>query len=292
MGDISEMRGLIVCVTFIATAVTLILIVPTEFYPVVASQYVNPSQGDFRDIMGYNVSYYWNFTGNYLEGEFPDWHPARGVTDKSVKIGGYTLVITESWFEEIIGNVTMYHWELQMEVCDEFWDYRYNREDFTWINQNGTDTTSTHNVRGAILGHDENHSVLTLAQLDIDSRSTHNNTYSPETRYTVRCSKTTFHIIFNYNVTAFDYPTAAYEGVGVEGRTCGLSMSIGQDFSERSTQLNAWTLITGFLFFQLIPDLPVVMSLLIEAPMWIAEAYLLFIFALRVIGAVFGGGGA
>jgi hypothetical protein len=292
MGDISEMRGLIVCVTFIATAVTLILAIPSGFYPVTsATQNVNPQAGT-REIFGYNNSYLWNFTGNYLTGSFPDWYPARGVTDRSVKIGGYTLVITESWYETIVGNVTFYHWELQLEVCDEFWDYRYNREDFTWINQNGIDTTSIHNVRGAIMGHDENHSVLTLAQLDIDSRSTHNNTYSPETRYTVRSSKTTFNIIFNYNVTAFDYPTAAYEGTGAEDRICGLSMSIGQDFSERMTQMNAWTLITGFLFFQLIPDLPVIISLLIEAPMWIAEAYLLFIFALRVIGAVFGGGGA
>lgn len=295
MGDISEMRGLIVCVTFIATAITLVLLIPSGFFPITtATQNINPQSG-VRNIMGYNDSYFWNFTGNYLTGAYPAWSPARGVTDKSVKIGGYTLVITESWYEtfnDTGGGETDYHWELQLEVCDEFWDYRYHREDFTWFNQNGTESTSTHNVVGAILSHDENHSVLTIAQLDIDSRSTHNNTYSPETYYTVRCSKTTFNIIFNYNVTAFDNPTEAYEGTGEPSHTCGLSMNIGQDFSERATQLNAWSLITGFLFFQLIPDLPVAISIMIEAPIWVCEAYLLFIFALRVIGAVFGGGGA
>jgi hypothetical protein len=217
------------------------------------------------------------------------------VTDTSVKIGGHTLVITESWFttfNDTGGGETDYHWELQLEVCDEWWDYRYNREDFTWFNQNGTESTSTHNVHGAIGGNDEIHKVLTLSQMDIDCRSTHNNTYSPETFYTARSSRTTFHVIFNYNRTAFDYPTAAYEGTGDPTHTCGLAMSIGQEFSERMTQINAWTLITGLLFFQLIPDLPFIVNVLIEVPIWICEAYLIFIFALRVIGAVFGGGGA
>jgi hypothetical protein len=301
MGDISEMRGLVVCVTFIATAITLILAIPSGFFPAsTPTQRINPTSGNFRNIFGYNESYLWNFTGNYLTGVYPAWNPARPVHEQRVIIGGYNIIITESWFttfNDTGGNETDYHWELQAEVCDVFWsgvvDYHYNREDFRWINQNGTETTSNHDVLGSF-GSIETHKVLTLAQLDIDSRSTNpygNNTWSPETAYTITNSRTTFNVVFEYNITLHPYPTHAYEGIG-SGNVCGLTMAIGQDFSERATQMNAWTLITGFLFFQLIPDLPVVLSLLIEAPIWIAEAYLLFIFALRVIGAVFGGGGA
>jgi hypothetical protein len=302
MGDISEMRGLIVCVTFIATAITLVMIIPTGFFPSTnATQQVNPQGGAFRDILGYNDTYQWNFTGNYFTGIYPNLVPARGVTDKSVKIGGWTVVITESWYEvpndPAFGNGTGYYFELQMEICDEWWDFRYNREDFQWFNQNGTESTSNHDVKGAIGGNFEVHKVLTIPRIDIDSRSSSygNNTYSPETSYDVRCSRTSFYITFYYNCSLYPPPAApssAYYGQASPTHDCGLAMSIGQGFSERATQLNAWTLITGFLFFQLIPDLPIIISLLIECPIWICEAYLLFIFVLRVIGAVFGGGGA
>jgi hypothetical protein len=295
MGDISEMRGLIVCVTFIATAITLVLLMPSGFFPTSsATQNVNPQSGT-RNIFGYNDSYLWNFTGNYLTGAYPAWSPARSMTEKMVVIGGYNLIITESWFttfNDTGGGETDYHWELQAETCAIFWsgvvDYHYDREDFRWVNQNGTDVTSDHDVLGSF-GTTEVHKVLTLSQLDIDAHL--GASYSPETAYRITNSKTTFNIVFMYNITLYGYPVAAYEGTG-SGYTCGLVMGIGQDFSERATQLNAWSLITGFLFFQLIPDLPPVISILIEAPIWVCEAYLLFIFALRVIGAVFGGGGA
>ena len=309
MGDISEMRGLIVCVTFIATAITLILLIPPSFMSIGANQQVNPTEGNTRNILAYNDTYFLNYTGN-RDGTPAGTPPLNHVHSQLLDVGGHSVLFTESFYkidnDPLFMNLTSYWFVFQTEMAQDIWGYRYNQEDFKWYNQNGTDTTTNIEIEvndgNAIFGnvyHWVSHDVLTLAQVDMDAHtqnSTLNNTlYNPQIQYTLKSSSTTFQAQFSYNISAFTAPSQAYQNLtrmGNETSTGGLSLTIGIDFSERASQINAWDLITGFLFFQLIPQLPTTISLLIEVPIWIAEAYLIFIFILRVIGAVFGGGGA
>lgn len=306
------MRGIIVCVTFIATAITLILLIPSSLLnPMTASQQINPVSGSTRNILAFNDTYFLNYTGNQNGIPAGD-PPLNHVHSQLLKIGGWNVLFTESFYkidhDPAFMNLTSYWFVFQTEVAEEIWGYRYNQEDFLWYNQNGTDVT-TYNVPiecndgnqifGATYRYDS-HSVLKLTQVDIDahvSNATYNQTlYNPQIQYILKCSRTSFSVQFNYNITAFTAPSQAYQNLTRSGSHTSsdgyLGIIIGVDFSERNTQLNAWNLITGFLFFQLIPDLPYTLSLLIEAPIWVCEAYLLFIFVLRIIGAVFGGGGA
>lgn len=297
MGDISEMRGLIVCVTFIATAITLILLIPAAMLTGSTGSptgQINPKTGAF-DILGYNDTYMWNFIGNNATLIGDTFVPNYGVhAFPVVVLGGRQLLVVESWFTRNESGLIAAKWCVQIEIADEFWGFRFHREDFRWINVNGSDVTSTVNmtcINGFWSPTDiQQHDVLTLVQLDTDSRRGDTYTvYSPEVSYTLHSSKCSIHIQFSYNGSAYDYPTQAYEQ-SVAGN--GLHMSIGIDFNERYSQINAWTLILSILSFQTIPDLEPTMSILISSPIWICEGYLAFIFALRIIGAVFGGGGA
>jgi len=66
---------------------------------------------------------------------------------------------------------------------------------------------------------------------------------------------------------------------------------IGINFDQTGTGYNAWDLIGMLLFFQL-PDVHWIINILLALPFWVPVAYLTFIFILRAIGAIFGGGGA
>jgi len=48
----------------------------------------------------------------------------------------------------------------------------------------------------------------------------------------------------------------------------------------------------GMLFTASLPDVDPSLNYIIAIPLWICCSYLIFIFVLRIIGAVFGGGGA
>jgi len=102
--------------------------------------------------------------------------------------------------------------------------------------------------------------------------------------YKAQCAHFFVRIYFGYDETLYSSPENAWN-------YHGLNMLIGIDFDQVSTGYNAWSLIAMLLFFQL-PEIHWVINALIAVPIWLCVGYLSFIFILRSIGAIFGGGGA
>lgn len=101
--------------------------------------------------------------------------------------------------------------------------------------------------------------------------------------YDLKNSYTSMTATFIYNKTAYATVTAAYNAGG-------LSITFGMDWNDRNTSMNAFALM-GNLFSVVVP-LPEPLNLIVIGVVVGALCYLAFIFALRIVGAVFGGGGA
>ncbi len=70
-----------------------------------------------------------------------------------------------------------------------------------------------------------------------------------------------------------------------------LYMLLGINFDQYGASYDAWSLISKLMMFQPV-DIPSPLNLFIAFGLWAAISYMIFIFVLRVIGSVFGGGGA
>lgn len=103
--------------------------------------------------------------------------------------------------------------------------------------------------------------------------------------YTVRCAHFYMQADIGYNTTAYSSVKAAWNNHD-------LHIMFGIEWSERGVTWNSWSLISSILFFQPIAGVPYVLSALLAVPIWMCVAYMSFIFALRIVGSVFGGGGA
>lgn len=70
-----------------------------------------------------------------------------------------------------------------------------------------------------------------------------------------------------------------------------LSLLLGIGFDQFGASFDAWSLISKLMTFQPV-DIPSPLNYILAFGLWGAIGYMVFIFVLRVIGAVFGGGGA
>jgi len=124
-----------------------------------------------------------------------------------------------------------------------------------------------------------------ISRGDILEEDELNNDYNNEnSQYKAECSHFFVRVYFGYNETLYSSPIDAYDHHG-------LTILIGINFDQAGTGYNAWDLIGMLLFFQL-PDIHWIINILIAIPLWACIAYLTYIFILRTIGAIFGGGGA
>jgi len=243
MGDISEMRGLIVVFCIIAVSITLIALMPTEFYTATAG---SPETGSVTPtgIMAWNETYILNITDTFAY---------------TFQIGGWNIRV-EKWPEG-----------LHIETYDSWWVFVWNFDGFKWF-KDGIEVSQYYDFPAI------DRWLIEPSQLDDDFAS------GKGLAYKIRNSKTEMDVSFAFNETAFDTPSDAYVGNDIR-------LIFNLDFDDRNTSINALNLI-GMLFTASIPNVDPTINLLISFPIWACTGYLVFIFVLRIIGAVFGGGGA
>lgn len=105
--------------------------------------------------------------------------------------------------------------------------------------------------------------------------------------YVVRCEHFYFDALLTYNTSLYTDFEDAIDNTG-------LYMVCGITWDQQGTSHDAWSIISGVLLF----DLPGTLAdniwvyALVSVPLWLAGIYMTFIFVLRVVGAIFGGGGA
>jgi hypothetical protein len=178
--------------------------------------------------------------------------------DNQSGIGGYNIDVTAADYAFIVNTYAYYGiWS---------WDQDF----FEWF-QNGTQVSESTLLYG--------YSKITLAMLQIQATANDSLTYD------IRNSHTNFQVSMAWDKTTYGTNiTHAYEHDN-------LRIMFNAAFDWVGSQINGWTLVTGLMTFSL-PDVPSWIQYLIAVPVWIGLAYISFIFVLRMIGAVFGGGGA
>jgi len=250
MGDISEMRGIITVIAFLACFILLIGLIPAQF---LVADYEGrdvhvPEEFDSIDLESYATtwSHTMNETGEGGYARIPD-----------IDLAGHVCAL---WYKQ--ANATPLHIRWVHQIYE--WIFFPAFHPMEWL------------FNGIHRG-DSDH-WLYASELDADYVT------GDPIEYTVMCSHFTAHVFFGFNETLYDSPTEAWNGGG-------LNILVGLEFDQVSTSLNAWSLISMLLFFQL-PEVNWVINALLNAPIWACIAYLSFILILRAIGAVFGGGGA
>lgn len=105
--------------------------------------------------------------------------------------------------------------------------------------------------------------------------------------YIVRCAHFYWDAFLTYNTTLYSDFEDAIDNEG-------LYLIAGIDWNQKGTSHDAWSIISGVLLFDLPGNLmdSIWIYVFVSVPIWLASIYLAFIFVLRVVGAIFGGGGA
>jgi len=250
MGDISEMRAVIVILAFVVFTVTLVGLMVSES-PSMFMGIAQGSSGTSTDqtaspssLLAWNQSY--SLVLNVSDAYFP--------------LGGWNVLVSKlEWGEKGIF----------MTTYDSWWIFQWNFDDFKWYTPDNQEVT-----------HILSSGIPSLLLNTIDSEYAVSN----NTKYIAKNTKTQFGIFFTWNKTAYATPSNAYDNNS-------LVMIFNIDFNDRNTSINALSFIGGIFTFSL-PGLPFIPNLILWLMIFPAAMYLAFIFVLRIIGAVFGGGGA
>lgn len=251
MGDISEIRGLLVGGSFLAITVLLITWIPPEFYATQGQRTIKPPDYfESSEVIVMNYTYLMNITS----GHFEDWWGKEEF--------GYDMLFeaSTSGTYYIDGEIYSGHWMLNRHGYT-FWGMWTGGHKQEWINDEGIS-------RGKVLEDGE-------IESDWDDQK---NLAS----YTVKCK----HF---YMLADIGYNTTAYSSVSDAWDDDDLRVLFGINWDQRGTTWDAWSLIAGILFFKL-PQIHPYINAMIAIPLWIAVAYISFILVLRAIGAIFGGG--
>jgi len=251
MGDLSEMRGLIVVISFIGVFVTIVALMVSESPSLFTSL---PSNGTSTiptannklpsEFLAWNTTYTHNLTGS----------PG---TEKFFDLAGWHYVVEEKI------NIYSQHW-IGMATFDYFWIFPnpWSFDFFKFYHE------------GDLIADRYLH-IYSLDAL-----------YAANKTLKFECinSKTSASVLFQFKETTYTDPQDAYDAGA-------LTMHFNIDWEDRNTSVNVLNFI-GALFMWNLPGLDWRIQALMMIPLMVASAYMLFIFVLRIVGSVFGGGGA
>jgi len=239
MGDISELRGLIIVITFLGVFTVMALLIPSQFfvYSSENKQAEIPTEFDAVDLPAFGSTYNitfgeWIFLHNWGESEF-----------------GYKMRFYATQGDHRLSN-THFYGIFGSHLMD-------------WTSENGSS-------RGDYL-----YATEIVSDWDTETNLA---------EYTVKCDHFKMYAWISYNTTAYESLVEAWDDEQAKVLFC-------IDFDQKGTGWNAWNIIGALLLFEL-PNVHPIINVLLNIPLYACIAYLAFIFVLRALGAIFGGGGA
>ena len=253
MGDISELRGLIVIVTFIGVFVLLLAFMPSELYTAGGMRSVPTPEQLFETIEVYSFAETKTIQMNETGGE--EWWVDNNVYIMDIDIGNWDIDFYYKDANESNLNCRLIHIHYDWIIWPADHILR-------WYDRFGVEQS-------------DGDGYLTVE--DIQTNSINNSS-----DWRAVCDHTTYHTTFRFNTTLYGNYTHAWNHHG-------LFAFFGVNFDDTRTSYNAFQLIAMLLFFQM-PEVNVVLNAIIAIPIWVGIAYLIFILILRAIGAIFGGG--
>lgn len=278
MGDMSELRTIVVVIAFITCTISLITLMTAQS-PVLFSEVSDTGVSPMGDSELSNPSSLiaWNETLNIALNK--TWESLI----QTFNIGGWNM---RSYVDIPYGSSDEY---IQIQTFDivSVWGYtlwEHGHQDFTWYNSSKQRVSRSDVPMPSPFGPGYPE-VMPIWQLDYDYVYGNSSSSLNNLAYTIRNTHCSLNMVFNFNTTLYDSPSSCYDNGG------DLIMTFTIQWDERNTSMNALDFI-GKLFTFSLPGINPVVTLIILSPIYAGLAYLAFIFVLRIIGAVFGGGGA
>jgi len=275
----SELRTIVIVVAFLGTTIALVGMMTMES-PFLFSGYTNkgttPVYGNNTavnpsEVIGWNETLVlplnnsgWSFI---LSFEVGGWN-LRAYIDKPYGVNAYYIELETYDKFEVLG-LTL--WE-------------HGHQDFTWYNSSNQRVSRNDIGFMAPLG-SYYPEVIGLDQLGYDYIFGNSSSSMNNLQYNIKNSHTKLTVSFGFNNTLYDSPLTCF----INGGNLDLCFQI--QWSDRNTSMNALDFISAMFSFRL-PDVEPTVQAMIMAPILGALMYLTFIFILRIVGAVFGGGGA
>jgi len=250
MGDMSELRGLVVIVSFMGVLVLLLAWIPGSFFVASSAREVYvPDYFESIEVFSFveTKTHYLNDSGGNL------WVFDSTIRLKDVDIGGYDIDLFYRRPNQGFYKLWLLH------------------EHYNWYIFPADHKLTFVSLRGVNRG----------IELDINELTTDANGGNV-TEYRARCKHTTYHIGLSYNSTLYSSYSDAWDNGDV-------IIFFGVEFDQVNTSYNAFNVISMLLFFQL-PEIDVYTNALMAIPLWAGIIYIAYIIVLRTIGAIFGGG--
>lgn len=249
MGDISEMRALIVLFTIVTVTIALVGFIDTRFFTSNVQNKNTPNIEKITSFLAWNDTYTLNVT-------------FTGGGDQTFSLSGYNMAI----------NWDASPTRLTMGTYAQFWFVVWDWQPFEWYN-NDVLVSETYGIVSV--------PVVMMAETVDEYVS------GGVAEFEIRNTYTKFEIVCAYNTTAYD----SWDEAVLDD---GAVIIFNQQWEDRPTSLNALQLV-GMILTGSLPEIHPVLSVLFGLVGWgiiAAGVYLTFIFILRIIGSVFGGGGA
>ena len=256
MGDLSELRGLIVIMSFLGSFVILIALMPAQFYSIGDYRAVTvPEQFESLDVYAFAETD--TLRLNETEGEDAGGEYWR-VQLKNA--GGDPLGNRDLWFyykKNDSATLTMY--------VNHYWK--------EWLIFTFFEKLSFYH-KGTDLG-----LYLDTAIME-DYREEPNN------------DTATFELVsprFNFQYYwSVGFNSTSYSDFTDAWRNKDLWVFVAVDFDDVNTSYNVWQLVGMLLFFQL-PAMNTVLNALIAIPLWVGIVYLIYVLIIKVIPLIAGG---
>jgi len=259
MGDISEIRGLVVVGSFLAILVTVLIAhIPSDFLVIQLGREITvPEFFEAEELVKYAVT--WNAS---LDGKDKD--PTEYATSWHIRtnVGGHEMKIIYAKPNQTFKD--------RGDIPEEDKDgvFLVQHVILWWIF-----VTDIHPMDILHQGYDQGKA---LSRTELDKAYEEG-----DLSFTFKCHFE-INVLFAFNNSKYSKPSEAFDDKA-------LKMVIGVEWDQVATATSGWDLVAMILFFQLPETHPIVKSI-IAIPIWISIAYLSFILLLRAIGAIFGGG--
>lgn len=181
-----------------------------------------------------------------------------------------------------IHSFTVSGWELRLQyriTGTDTYGVRVQHAEYWWIFLTGYHDMTIYDLdTGAQISQGDYH-ILT-----INNMIAHYDKNATLLKLKCQCPHAKISMYMAFNTTKYDDIGDAF----VDG---GLSVMVGVGFDQINTSMNVWSIFSSLFFFHL-PMIHPIINTFLTFGLWIAFAYIAGILVLRVIGAVFGGGGA
>jgi len=256
MGDISELRGLIVILTFLGSFVLLLSLMPAEFYSIGDYRAVTvPEQ--FESIDVYSFAETDTIRLNETEGEDAG--------------GEYWRVQLKNAGSEPLGNRDL--WLYYKKNDSGFLNMYVNHYWKEWVIFTFFEKLNFYH-KGTDHG-----LYLDTSMMESYREAPNNDTANFELvspRHSFQ-----YYWSVGFNSTSYNNFTHAW-------RNQDLYIFVGVDFDDVNTSYNAWQLVGMLLFFQL-PEMNPVINGLMAIPLWVGIVYLIYVLIIKVIPLIAGG---